>query len=304
MIFTSFNIMRNTLLFSFFIFGLGATAQDYTPLLDELNEWQFTSCYFGCGTDIYYTDGDTIVNGKEYKILDGYHYINRNVLIREDVNEKKVFLTITQPQYAEDILLYDFSLEEGDSINMKNPLTPFPANAGYFMLDSIRLQQNENGNNNKYFYFTPTPNNSTYIESAKWIEGIGSISLINAPGGEPDINQVGELSCAFKNTELFYSNLDSISSCDPLLLNIDEIINSPIEIELLPQPERNHFLLTNATDVREVLVYGVNGMLYKNILSHNQTEFKLDLSDLETGIFILKLSLHHRKAETFKVVVK
>lgn len=279
-------------------------AQNYTPLLDQLNEWHFTTCNFGCITDVYYTDGDTIVNGKTYKILDGYHYIHRNVLLREDIDQQKVFITLTAPQFIEDLLLYDFSLTEGDSIEMRNPITPFPVNGGYFLLDSIRMLPLANENDYRHYYFSPTPSNTISTQKAQWIEGIGSLSLINAPGGHPNINQVGHLSCAFKNVELFYSKLDSIESCEPLHLGISEIINSAKEIRLLSQPEKNHFLLTNTLDVKQVSVFGLTGKLFKTVATNNESQLKLNLSDLKPGIFILKINQHHFKQRTFKLIVK
>jgi len=287
-----------------FLTGFGLFAQSYTPLLDELNEWQFTTCYFGCITDVYYTDGDTIVNGKTYKILDGYHYIERNVLLREDVAQQKVFVTITAPQFIEDLLLYDFSLMEGDSIEMRNPMSPFPVNGGYFVLDSIRMLPVANGNDYRHYFFSPTPSNTISTEKAQWIEGVGSLSLVNAPGGHPDINQTGHLSCAFKNVELFYSNLDSINTCEPVHLGLSELINSLKKIELFSLTERNNFLLTNTVDVTGISVFDLTGKLYKTIPSNNQSELKLDLSDLKPGIFILKINQHNYRKETFKVIVK
>ena len=56
--------------------------QDYKPLLDNTNEWHVTNCYFGCLTDVYFTDGDTLVEGNNYKVLDGFHYISRSFLLR------------------------------------------------------------------------------------------------------------------------------------------------------------------------------------------------------------------------------
>lgn len=287
-----------------FLTGFGLFGQNYTPLLDQLNEWQFTTCHFGCITDVYHTDGDTIVNGKTYKILDGYHYIERNVLVREDIAQQKVFVTITAPQFIEDLLLYDFSLMEGDSIEMRNPMSPFPFNGGYFILDSIRLLPLVDGNHYRHYYFSPTSSNTTSTQNAQWIEGVGSLSLVNAPGGHPDINQAGHLSCAFKNAEIFYSNLDSIEACEPLHLSISHVINSLKEIELFSLTERNNFLLSNTVDVTGISVFGLTGKLYKTIPSNTQNEIKLDLSDLNPGIFILKVDQHNYKQRTFKVIVK
>jgi len=292
-----------TTLLAFFS-GAWLIAQNYEPLLDQVNEWQFTTCNFGCITDIYFTDGDTLVNNKTYKILDGYHYINRNLLLRENTSEKKVYLTILEPQYTEDLLLYDFSLNVGDSIEMLNPITPFPPNGGYFLLDSINSLPLANGSEYRHFYFSPTPSNTISSNNAIWVEGVGSLSIINAPGGYPDINAVGHLSCSFKNTELFYSNLDSISACEPLILGVSEIIDSWKDIQLFSQPEKNHFLLTNAQEVYTISVFGLTGKQIKTVVVKNQSNLNLDLSTLKPGMYILKVKQHNYKQKTFKVIVK
>ena len=77
--------MKKRLSFLFYFFSALLFSQDYVPLLDDYNEWQVTNCYFGCLTDVYYTDGDTITDGHHYKILDGYHFISRTILLREDI---------------------------------------------------------------------------------------------------------------------------------------------------------------------------------------------------------------------------
>lgn len=276
-------------------------AQTYTPLLNDLNEWHFTSCYYGCITDVYYTDGDTLVNDKNYKILDGYHYINRNLLLREDTDEKKVFLTLMQPQYEEDILLYDFSLVEGDSISMRNPLTPFPNYGGYFTLDSIRSLPQDNGIENKHFYFSPSQSNTTYINKVEWIEGIGSTSMINAPGGEPDFNSVGKLSCAFKDIALHYSDLTSVDYCLPINLSVYEV-DLP-KIELYARPETNQFTLTNTSNVFKIEVYSINAKRLINNRYKNQNQITLDLNALNSGLYIVKAFLDNNTNINFKVVV-
>ena len=102
--------MKKRLNFLFYFFSTLLFSQDYVPLLDDYNEWQVTNCYFGCLTDVYYTDGDTITDGHNYKILDGYHFISRTILLREDILEKKVFLNFIQATGNTEYLLYDFSL--------------------------------------------------------------------------------------------------------------------------------------------------------------------------------------------------
>lgn len=286
-----------------FFSGIFLFAQSYVPLIDQLNEWQFTTCNFGCITDVYFTDGDTVVNGKTYKILDGYHYINRNLLLRENTTEKKVYLTITEPQYIEDVLLYDFSMEVGDSIEMLNPITPFPPNGGYFLLDSIKLLPLADGNPYRHFYFSPTPANTISSQNAVWVEGVGSLSIINAPGGHPDINEVGHLSCSFLNMELRYSNLDSINACKPAQLSLNEFLNE-LDIQLFAQGEKNRFLIVPAEKITEVAVFNLSGKKLKTLSFFNQNQIPLDLTEFKPGIYILKVSLTNYSTRTFKVIIK
>jgi hypothetical protein len=297
------NLKKITLIIAL-VSGFGLFGQSYTPLLGNINEWQFTTCYFGCITDIYFTDGDTIVNGKTYKILDGYHYINRNLLLRENEAEKKVYLTITEPQYIEDLLLYDFSLKVGDTIEMLNPITPFPFNGGYFLLDSIITMPLADGNPYRHFYFSPTPSNVHSSENAIWIEGVGSLSMINAPGGHPDINGVGHLSCSFKNMELRYSNLDSINVCEPVHLSLTNFINDFREIQIFAQSEKNRFTLAPAENIKAITIYDLSGKKLNTFTYFAQKQIPLDLRELKPGIYILKVDQTSYKTRTFKVIIK
>jgi hypothetical protein len=73
--------------------SLSCGAQPYVSLLGNLTEWRTVTCNNGCSTDDYRATGDTLVDGQQYQILDGFHYIQRNFLIREDVLERKVYWT-------------------------------------------------------------------------------------------------------------------------------------------------------------------------------------------------------------------
>ncbi len=299
-----FHFFKKTALTFLFLTGLSASSQSYTPLLDDLNEWQFTSCFSGCVTDVYFTDGDTLVNNKTYKILDGYHYINRNLLLRENSNEQKVYLTILEPQYTEDLLLYDFSMEVGETIEMLNPITPFPANGGFYVLDSIINLPLVDGNEYRHFYFSPTPSNTISNTNAIWVEGMGSLSMINAPGGEPDVNNVGKVSCFFKNTELFYSNLDSIDVCEPVHLDLNSFVRDDFKIQLISEAKKNHFSLVYAEKVTNLKLFDLSGKKLQTKSVQNQSTVYLDLSTLKSGLYILKATTTSSRPKTFKVVIQ
>ncbi len=285
-----------------FILCAKAWSQDYKPLLDDFNEWHITSCHFGCLTDVYYTDGDTIVDGKTHKILDGFHYISRTFLLHEEVANKKVYLT-TVSSGIEEYLLYDFSLTEGDSIHMRNPITPFPDDAGFFILDSIRSRTLADGNDYRHYYFSPTASNTISTNNAVWVEGVGSLSIINAPSGDPDINGAGHLSCFFKEAELFYANLDSISGCEPLILGLKDPKQELQNVEIYSSEAACY--LKNTTNVKDLVVYDLLGRKQKQMVNEDHAStLSFDISSLEAGIYIIVIYNHRYQKRTFKIIVE
>ncbi len=279
-------------------------AQDYKPLLNNFNEWHLTSCFSGCLTDVYFTGGDTIVDGKDYKILDGYHFISRTFLLREELDSRKIYLNFVSQSGNKEYLLYDFSLNIGDSIDVKNPISPFPTDAGFYQVDSIVNRPLADGNEYRHFYLSPTPSNTFSSTTATWIEGVGSLSLINAPGGYPDINGAGHLSCFFKNGEIFYSNLDSISSCDPYILSTDIGISSLKEVTLNTLIKNGQCEMYNTENIRFVDIFDLNGRKLTNIKTNGQAQLNLDFSTFSTGMYLVVAYSANFQKKVFKVLVK
>lgn len=293
--------MKKSTLLLLFVIQFGYS-QTYTPLLDQSNQWHVTNCYYGCLTDVYYTDGDTLVNGFSHKILDGYHFISRTFLLKENVSTKKVYLTTVHNKSILEYLLYDFSLAEGETFNMVNPITPFPQNGGPFVLDSIRMKPILNNIDYKHFYFSPTPSNSTSTANVVWIEGIGSKSLINAPGGAGDINGAGQLSCFFKNSTLVYSQLDSISECDYQILENEKFTIEKSEI--VKANLKNHYYITNSNTIENVEIYNATGKRLKSLHFKNNALIELNLENYSKNIyFILAFDAMNRK-KYFKIIVE
>ena len=297
--------MKKNLTLILFLYCSTLFSQEYKPLLDDYNEWHTTYCFFGCYTDVYYTDGDTLVDGLDYKILDGFHYISRGFLLREDIPERKVFLNILLNGTSTEYLLYDFSLSVGDSIDMKNPITPFPENAGYYTVDSIVLKPLVDGNDYRHFYFSPSESNNISVNNASWVEGAGSLSIVTAPSGDADINGAGHLSCFFKNGESFYSNLDSIDACEPtIVLGMDDY-NYPLEeVIVSTNNTSNYCQLDNIEHVKFIDLYDLNGRSIKSFTNHATKSLQFDVSDLKSGIYIIIVNTRQFNKRTFKIVIK
>ncbi|MEZ4857968.1 MAG: T9SS type A sorting domain-containing protein [Flavobacteriaceae bacterium] len=299
--------MKNLLLFFFLLaFSKHPYCQDYKPLLDNYNEWNVRFCYSGvCDTDIYYTNGDTIVDGVNFKILDGYHYISRGFLLREEVSSKKVYLKAFLPNGVYDYLLYDFSLKVGDSIDMKNPITPFPENAGYFIVDSIIPHPLVDGNNYNHFYFSPTEANTVSTNNAIWVEGVGSLSIITAPSGDPDIDGVGRVACVFKNGVSFYSDLNIIEECEPFfILNSKKNSKEKKSIKALKTSEKNIFEILNVEHFSTIELFDLKGVHLDSFKNNYQNSIRLDFSKYPSGIYILLLNSNTNRKQTLKIVVE
>lgn len=296
--------MKSRINYLLFFFSVVVYGQEYVPLLDDVNEWQVTNCFFGCLTDGYYTDGDTLVDGLNYKILDGYHYISRTFLLREEVPEKKIFLNFVEETGNTEYLLYDFSLNVGDSIDMKNPITPFPENAGYFDLDSIILRPLVDGNDYRHFYFSPSESNDISTNNAIWVEGAGSLSIVTAPSGDPDINGAGHLSCFFKNGESYYSNLDSIDACQPgIILDMNDY-NYPLdEVIVSTNQNSNYFELFNIEGVKLIDLYDINGRRIESFTNNGNKNLHFDISNYKSGIYIIIIYTKRFKKRIFKIIV-
>ncbi len=295
--------MRNLLAILNILFLIPTIAQEYKPLLDNDNEWQLTSCFNGCITDMYFTNGDTIVNGMEYKVLDGYHYISRTFLLREDVASKKVYLNLVARSGNTEYLLYDFSLQVGDSIDIKNPISPFPAEAGYFEVDSIINRPLVDGSEYRHFYLSPTASNTISSNTAAWVEGVGSLSLINAPGGYPDINDAGHLSCFFKNGELFYSNLDSITRCESRVLSVENNYNSLEKVTLNTLINDGLCEMYNTENIRFVDVFDLHGRKLSETRNNGQNQLNLSFSNVSSGMYLVVAYSDTFEKKVFKVLV-
>lgn len=292
--------MNRALLLTFLLLVSSlAIAQDYRPLLDDYNEWKLTTCYFGCISDPYWTDGDTLVDGQVHKILDGYHYIERKYLLREE-GQKVYFTRVIDEVTTEQFLLYDFGLQVGDVFEMKNPLSPFPTNGGPFVLDSIVERTLVDGQGYDHYYFTPHPSNIFSNNPAVWVEGVGSLSMVNAPGGDPDINGVGALSCFFKEGQLFYQNLDSIQACEPVLGLADRIRTQSIDWKL----SQGSLSFMRLTKDSQVAIYTLNGQAIASDLVLQDGQLYFNTTSWADGVYLVLLTDPAGQTSSLKILIR
>lgn len=280
--------MKSTLLFFFLGFAQWSFAQSYNRLLGAENYWHVTSCNFGCTTDLYWATEDTVINNKPYKFLDGYHY-NKNMLIREDTISKKVFFRLrTGTPPIKEYLLYDFSLLVGDSMEIVNPISPLPSSSGIYVVDSIRLITIKDGPHRVFYLSEIAGSNRTL-----WVEGVGSLCLINTPGGLPDIYGVGDLTCFFKDGVHVYQS-DSLLNgmCDTLSTAAAFVPDIAAEINLFPNPSKGSITLDFGKERANISLVVLNGLGQAiQTQSYEAVRFiELELS-VPTGLYFLQIAL-------------
>jgi hypothetical protein len=296
-------VFTNTLVWFCFFCGTGIRCQSYIKLINNYSEWHVTTCNSGCITDKYYTIGDTLINNLHYSFLDLYHY-NKNFVIREDTLDRKVYMRLLSlPPSSKEFLLYDFSLQVSDTISILNPGSPYPSQAGEFILDSI-VSKPLLTQNHRYFYFHALDTVMANTKHTVWVEGIGSLCLINTPGAMPQINGVGQLSCFFSNGIQRYQDLDSIASCSMIY---------PIGLEEHPSPPsfriRQNFetkTLVLQMDVFTVPytleLYAIDGRRTLRLENIDSTSYILNLNSFSEGFLVLKITDRYGRSSSHKVL--
>ncbi|MEI8137385.1 MAG: T9SS type A sorting domain-containing protein [Bacteroidota bacterium] len=267
--------------------GFKVKSQSYIPMLNSHAEWHVTNCFFGCITDKYYTKDDTTFKGHTYKFLDLYHY-NKNFVIREDTALRRIYMRI--PGSLTDTsewLLYDFKLSVNATMNLFNPGSPYPLKPGKFVLDSIKSKPLVT-KNHRYFYLHSLDTIKSGVKNTLWIEGIGSLCLINTPGAPPKINGSGQLSCFFNNNIHEYQNLDSISSCLPIYpIGFNEINDAKITVKVKPNPASDKLqIILNEGDFKGQKIEIIN-LVGTTVIEQDYSKF-IDISALTNGMYFVR----------------
>jgi hypothetical protein len=276
-------------------------AQAYIPMLDGYSEWHVTNCYFGCNTDKYYTIGDTVINLKHYTFLDKFHY-NKNFLIREDTSSRKVYMRLLADTGApKEYLLYDFSAQVNDTVSIQNPGSPYPKYAGSFVVDSVILKPLLT-KSHRHFYLHSLDTITSVTKNTIWVEGIGSLCLINTPGASPQINEVGRLSCFFHNGINTYAQLDSITDCIPVYpLGVEDIFTPRyFKVSQDFNSQQVFIKALQENSGLKIYIYNTAGQL-QFFAEDKRKEIVIPTGRFSGGLLLLKLETDKGYINTYKL---
>lgn len=267
-------------LLTLMLFYQSSNAQTYQALLDTNKLWNYYDIYFGPSphyTHLYRFTTDTNINGKKYFIpevtIDSINWFKENYFFREEDSTKRVFILYNNNEG----LLYDFSLNTGDSVAILNTLTSNnqPVTIHVVSIDSIQIDG---------FY-----RKIINTEFSTWIEGIGDIMGLTHPG-DMSTGVLLNLVCYYENRLLKYANPD-YDSCFYAFLNVGE--NDKENQLLIRMIDQNSFIISSTETIDEVSLINLLGEQVADF-SVRSYQFSIDLSSKAPGVYFVKCNIKNR----------
>lgn len=205
--------------------------------------------------------------------------------IREDIAEKKVYY-LNNTDASEEDVLFDFSLEVGDTVNnhvyesiWAKITNTFPGG----IVDSTKLVETHGQLRNSIF---------TY----------GYYTIIGLPYEMPIVISEG---LGYKDFGIFYKPQSEFvdycegdkQQCNLLLSN--EVIAAKQDIKIYPNPSHGIFNIETKSKVTKLRLYSMLGQLK---LETESTD-KIDLSHVENGMYFIEINTAN-DARYFKMIQK
>lgn len=236
---------------------------------------------------IYGYEKDTIINDTLGRKLN-------NDLVFYSRNDSVFYYNVEQYKFE---LIYDFSANEGDTIELCAPSSELSDLKSFkVIIDAINDEEYDGVTLKKYH--TISINSDFRFEKDFYMERIGAIYFLPVFGYS--IPESDYLKCYEDSSILInYSNIP----CDSLIGNLihinergDLVIHSDpengiIEIQSIGKEE----LVIELSDISGRLVYSKRHDLDKTII---------DISSLETGIYLIRVRLRDKLIATEKIIMK
>ena len=316
--------MKKILLFlAIGTFSLNSFAQYESLLSDTTRQWNIYNSHswhyteekidsFYLGLTINY---NTNVYREIYFNTQGQHYTMG--YLREDTTIGKLWLLRDTLGNTGDALVYDLSVQVGDTFNYN------------FIVDTIYHKQGKKNIKLRLINFLQyrvgffTHQHMVYYDTLVFMEGIGTsrgFQIIPGLTFHPFYSSSSDyLICAYKDSIPIYnpvlpSALYPIVNCDSLTIGvftgIEEVENSRLLIS--PNPASGIINIESSQKIEFVEIYDLSGSRYnfKYASRYNAAEAasldvhskSLDLTNLNSGIYILKLYLKNGEVYSKKII--
>lgn len=291
-----------------------AFAQTYEPFIDTTKRWNMTRTIYN--TQIYtYTARikkiDTLIDGKVYQkiVSDTIYLLPENEsagylgFIREDTTSKKVYYTNTDVGYSpfqfntnEERLLYDFSLEIGDTATVMTTEECNNDGSGFTSLKVLNIDSLEliDGSKRKRWFLEDINNG----DEVYWIEGIGSEFGLYMPSCPRTALHMFEYSllCFFEDETHLYQQQNQTTCSVFWTSSTDELDMKENGFVVFPNPASDELNIElNKEITGKLVVYDAKGLevLNKKFTGDN---LKVNIESLSKGVYYLKINSLNLKA--------
>lgn len=237
-------------------------------------EWYigYVTCFFTTDSDTFYIKKDTVVNGLQYKKTSNKklgHY-HTNGLLREDTVSGKVwYKSLNEHSDSTEKLLFDFSLQKGDTFDMGGSNYFNPLQDSLKTVDTVYYKSGL-----KYIQFKPCPGkpDSPFL----MIEGVGGTYSIFWKETY-DCYYLYGMACSFKDGVTTYGN------CAPANINFEAKTASSVNI--YPNPADYKLYISDRHDqVLNIEIFDMQGHVLKQY--SNPREKEMDISNLPPGVYM------------------
>jgi len=271
-------------------------------MLEEGHTWSVDihGSFFGDDpyiiTDDISVSGETIINGKTYKSVINSNIPEIDCLVREEGGIVYKY----DENINDEVVMYDFTLEVGDSFTFLN-YQFYCSIYGYVPINNTPAQvisvntQFIAGQNRKVIEFE-------YIFDYEeiWIEGIGSVRGFDPVGIVWDIVDFTELVCFTNNVDTYYFN--GATSCDNTTLGIEN--NFENKIVLYPNPVKNQSILNLPIEasVDKLIIIDINGRVVKEEVVEKEYTI-INNMDYPSGIYFYQVFSKNSLIKTGRFII-
>lgn len=300
-----------------------ALSQNYTPMpLDSGSYWtDFYSDWQACSNSQYSIIGDTTIGLLTYQKLNKISLkynstgspcnsttpIHTNfgtiAYLRNDTVNKKVWMYDRMSGFSRELLLYDFDLIIGDTINPN----VYGISQGYhtggsypiFVIDSIDSLNIAGIIYKRYISLAPL---NTTCFNIELIEGIGSTTGFISDY-ECSLSSASELTCSRKNNLIRYVNPNSLNytiSCNIITGYSEPQKDLLKDLIIYPNPAHDACNISAKIPISIVSVYSVHGKLISQFYPETMELYCPIPSEI--GIYFINIQLENGQTFSKRII--
>lgn len=247
-------------------------------------------------TGFYFISGDSTINNQNYSIIRSSYDSLSTIFIQGLMREAGDVVYFLPPDHTEGIL-YDFSLQAGDSAYVRNMFCGDQDMALYVLkVDTVEHY----GVERKRWFLT---HYGAIVDL--WLEGIGSLfGPLHTAFNLCIVCPTWELLCYYEDDELLYI-MPSANSCYETSVGVEEITaGSGAAISPNPVKRGQPLRINMETNAYQVRLFNAAGSLIETFYPAGKNELTISTENYRQGIYILQIITATRQTHTIKVVIE